>query len=219
VDGVGFWRDLDRLIGRVSVGLTATWAVITEPDRFAAHARDGIAPLLDWSPTEDTGDVRAPWGVLECLEVDLYASAELVDRWAKADGSPLLLIGVFDSDGADVVAYGSTGMVRTFIDLEGYASSIFPGYAPFDDEGNMLEGAAREELEKESELEFNRVCTILRDHSSTATIAAAALRDWALESGLTVEPVERIKELLGRRDVFVEDTVRALLAALGVQES
>jgi hypothetical protein len=109
---------------------------------------------IDWSPTEDTGDVRAPWGVLECLEVDLYASAELVDRWAKADGSPLLLIGVFDSDGADVVAYGSTGMVRTFIDLEGYASSIFPGYAPFDDEGNMLEGAALDELEKESELEF-----------------------------------------------------------------
>jgi hypothetical protein len=36
---------------------------------------------------------------------------------------------------------------------------------------------------------------------------------------LTVEPVERIKELLGRRDVFVEDTVWALLAALGVRAS
>jgi hypothetical protein len=157
--------------------------------------------------------------VLECLEIDLDASAELVERWAKADGSPLLLIGVFDSDGADVALYGSTGTVRTFIELEGYASSIFPGYAPFDDEGNMLEGAALEELEKDSELEFKRVCAMLRDRSSTATIAAAALREWALESGLAVEPVERIKELLGRRDVFVEDTVRALLAALGVQES
>jgi hypothetical protein len=201
------------------VGLTATWAVTSEPDRFAAHARDGIAPLLDWSSTEDGANVRAPWGVLECLEIDLDASVGLVDRWAKADGSPLLLIGVFDSDGADIVSYESTGTVRTFIDLEGYASSIFPGYAPFDGEGNMLEGAAREELEMESELEFCRVCAMLRDHSSTATVAAAALRDWALEAGLAVEPVERIKELLGRRDVFVEDTVWALLAALGVRAS
>jgi hypothetical protein len=201
------------------VGLTATWAVTSEPDRFAAYARGGVAPLLDWSPTEDAGSVRAPWGVLECREIDLDASAELVDRWAKTDGPPLLLIGVFDSDGAEVVSYGSTGTVRTFIDLEGYASSIFPGYAPFDDEGNMLEEAAREELEKESELEFKRVCSMLQDHSSTATIAAAALRDWAVESGLAVEPVEHINELLGRRDIFAEDTVRALLATLGLQES
>ncbi|TCC44375.1 hypothetical protein E0H73_45585 [Kribbella pittospori] len=102
------------------MGITATWAVTTEPDRFAAHARDGIAPLLDWSPTEDAGNVRAPWSVLECREIDLGASAQLVDWWEKADGSPLLLIGVFDSDGADVVSYGSTGTVRTFIGLEGY---------------------------------------------------------------------------------------------------
>jgi hypothetical protein len=216
LDSGGIWIEL---VGSMSMGLTATWAVTSEPGRFAAHARDGIAPLLDWSPTEDAGNVRAPWGVLECRGIDLDASAQLVHRWAKADGPPLLLIGVFDSDGADVVSYGSTGASRTFIDLEGYASSIFPGYAPFDDEGNMLEGAAREELEKRSELEFNRVCAMLRDHSSTATVAAAALRDWALESGLAVEPVERIKELLGRRDVFVEDTVWALLAALGVRAS
>ena len=201
------------------MGLTATWAVTTEHDRFAAHARDGVAPLLDWALLEDAGNVRTPWGVLECPDIDLHASAHLAERWAKADGSPLLLIGVFDSDGAEILSYGSTGAVRTFVDLEGYASSIFPGYAPFDDEGNMLEGAARTELEEESELEFNRVCAMLRDHSSTATVAAAALRDWALESGLAVEPVERIKELLGRRDVFVEDTVWALLAALGVRAS
>lgn len=70
-----------------------------------------------------------------------------------------------------------------------------PGYAPFDAEGNMHEGAAREELEKRFKLEFSRVCAMLRDYSSTATGAAAALRDWALESGLTGEPVERIKEV------------------------
>ncbi|TCC57128.1 hypothetical protein E0H73_32150 [Kribbella pittospori] len=83
----------------------------------------------------------------------------------------------------------------------------------------MLEGAALEELEKESELEFGRVCGMLRDHSSTATVAAALLRDWALESGLAVDPVERIEEILRRRDVFVEDAARALLAALGMLAS
>jgi hypothetical protein len=178
-----------------------------------------MASLRGWAPLEHAGSVRAPWCVLGCREQDLYASAELVDRWAKAEGSPLLLIGVFDSDGAEVVCYGSTVAVRTFINLERYASSIFPGYAPFDAEGNMLEGAAREELEKESELEFSRVCATLRDYSSPATVAAAALRDWALESGLAVERVERIEEVLSRRDVFVEDTVWALLSALGVRTS
>ena len=125
------------------MGLTATWAVTTEPDRFAAHARDGIAPLLDWALLEDAGNVRTPWSVLECPDIDLHASADLAERWAKADGSPLLLIEVFDSDGAEILSYGSTGAVRTFVDLEWYASSIFPGYAPFDDEGNMLESGAR----------------------------------------------------------------------------
>lgn len=165
-----------------------------------------FAPLLDRAPLDNAGNVRTPWCMLECPDVDLHASAELLDSWAKADGSPLLLIGVFDSDGAEVMSFGSTGAVRTFIGLEGYASSIFPGYAPFDAEGNMLDGPAREELEKESELKFNRLCAMLRDHSSPATVAAAALRDWAQESGLAVEPVERIKDLLGRRGVFVEDT-------------
>jgi hypothetical protein len=53
LDSGGIWIEL---IGRVLVGLTATWAVTPEPDRFAARARDGIAPLLDWSPTEDAGN-------------------------------------------------------------------------------------------------------------------------------------------------------------------
>jgi hypothetical protein len=200
------------------MGLTATWAVTTEPDRFLEHARRRIAPLLDWSPTTDAGKVDPPWGVLECRAIDLDASTELVNLWAGAGGSPLLLIGVFDSDGADVIVHGSTGAVRTFIGLEGYAGSIFPGYAPFDDEGNMLEGAALEELEKESEFQFDRVCAALRSHTSTVTVAAAALRDWAQESDLLAEPVERLEDLLGRHEVFVEDNVRALLAALGLQK-
>jgi hypothetical protein len=212
-------RSRIEVIGRTSVGFTATWAVTSEPDRFAAHARGSAARLSGWAPSEDAIDVRAPWSVLSSRQIDLDASSELVDGWAKAGGSPLLLIGMFDSDGADVVCYGSTGVVRTFIQLKGYASSIFPGYAPFDADGNWLEGAALEELEKRSDLEFKSVCTMLQNRSSTAPIGAAALRDWALECGLVAEPLERIEELLASHEVFVEETVRALLAALGLQQS
>ena len=200
------------------MGLTATWAITTEPDRFLALAQDGVGPLHEWSSTTDAGNIRPPWAVLECLEIDLDASAGLVDKWAKAHGSPVLLIGVFDSDGADVLSYGRTRTVRTFIQLEGYASSIFPGYVPFDDDGNELEGAALEELENESEREFNRICANLRLISSSPENAAAALHDWAEESDLTAEPAARLEELLVSREVFAEEIVRSLLTSLGLSE-
>ncbi len=52
------------------MGLTATWAVTTEPERFLEHAGDRVVPLLDWSPTTEAGNVGPPWDVLQCLEID-----------------------------------------------------------------------------------------------------------------------------------------------------
>lgn len=201
------------------MGLTATWAITTQPDRFLAVIGDRFVPLVEWTRRTDVGEVRAPWAVLEAVEIDFDVSTAVLDAWAEAGGSPLLLIGVFDSGGADIGITGSASTARTFIGLEGYAGSIFPGYAPFDDEGNMLEGTVLEEIEAASEAEFERVCAQLGAHALASSEAAAALHRWAHESGLVPEPPGRIEIILARQEVFAEESVRSLLAALGLRRS
>lgn len=200
------------------MGTTATWAITTEPERFLAVIGDRFDPLDGWIASAGLADVRAPWTVLEAYEIDYDASTAVLGAWAEADGSPLLLIGSFDSDGADIGIAGSTYTARAFIDLEGYAGSIFPGYAPFDDEGNMLEGPALEELEAASEAESARVCARLRAGALASSEAAEALHRWALESGLVAESPARIESTLERQEVFAEDSVRSLLSALGMRK-
>jgi hypothetical protein len=199
------------------VGTTATWAITTEPQRFLAVIGDRFDPLADWTSSADLGEMRNPWTVLEAYEIDFDASTAVLNAWAEDGGSTLLLIGVFDSDGADIGISGPSSTARAFIGLEGYAGSIFPGYAPFDDEGNMLEGPALEKLEAESEAEFAKVCAHLRAETLPSSQAAAVLHRWAQESGLAAELPGSIETTLDRHEVFAEDSVRSLIGALGMR--
>jgi hypothetical protein len=199
------------------MGTTATWVITTEPRRFLDDIGDRFAPLADWSPSADLGEVRSPWTVLEAYEIDGDASTAVMNAWTEASGSPLLVIGVFDSDGVDVGIVGSSFAGRAFIGVEGYAGSIFPGYSPFDEAGNMLKGAALAEREAASEAEFARVCAQMRAGSLTSSQAAAALHGWAQESGLAAEAPESIERVFERQEVFAEDSVRSLISALGMR--
>jgi hypothetical protein len=198
------------------MGLTATWAITTEAERFLGVVRGLASPFSPWRVTGDLGEVRPPWTVLEAFVTDFDASSDVLDEWVGGGGSPLLLVGVFDSDGADLGIAGSTP-ARAFIGLEGYASSLFPGWAPFDDDGNMLEGEALEELQAASDAEFSRVCEHLRSRSLVTSDAAAALHRWAQDAGVVAAPEVDLAAVLERDDVFAEDSVRHLVDALGLR--
>ncbi|BCJ55857.1 hypothetical protein Asp14428_73320 [Actinoplanes sp. NBRC 14428] len=132
-------------------------------------------------------------------------------------GAPVLAADILDSDAAYVHAVGiDTPFWDTWLEPDGAISHFVLAAAPFDDDDNYLgddwvdpewEGRAAEAKRK------------LLEETLTGAAAASAATAWAVEAGLTPDPIAAVVATLADVRTFAEEQFFALLDRLGIRVS
>lgn len=139
---------------------------------------------------------------------------------AATFGVPLLAAEIWDSDAA-MLTFCGRGRERAWstpVHRDMYADYVAgPGQAPFYEDGRPMSEQDEAELEAQHDRKVESAREWVAKTFPIGEETGGRAVEWANSTGLTPHSVERVTAALGGDNVFVEETVWEIAAALGIR--